>query len=56
MKSLYFLFFIAAFLIFSAQQGGLGSELSKWKLIIAAIFIIIPIIYTVYDRLRDHRK
>lgn len=56
MKSLYYLFFVAAFLIYSARNGGFYSELSQWKLIFAAIFIIIPIGYWVYDRFRDHRK
>lgn len=56
MNSLYFLPFISVFLLYSANKHGMHSDLSQWKLLLALVFIIIPAVYWVYDKIWGNRR
>ncbi len=56
MKSIYYLLFLAAYLLYSANQRGLHSELSQGKLLLALLFVVIPVIYWIVDKVRGDRR
>jgi len=53
---LYYLPLVAAYLIYSAKNKGFHTELSQGKLILAVVFIVVPAIYWVVDRIRGDRR
>ena len=56
MKSIYFLAFVAAYLLYSAKQKGFHSDVSQVKVILAIVFLIIPAAYWLYDRIKGDRR
>lgn len=56
MKSIYYLLFIAGYLLYSANQKGLHTELSQGKLLLALLFIVIPVVYWIVDKMRGDRR
>lgn len=56
MKSIYYLLFLAAYLLYSANQRGLHSELSQGKLLLALLFVVIPVVYWIVDKIRGDRR